>query len=95
MFKEPSAKTQPDYLETTDESEEISLDKRVRKIPDKLRDYELYLAYCSQNFVKNVPCNFDEAMKSDQKNLWKQAVDSEIQSTDDNEIWTIVEKPND
>ncbi|KAI5725973.1 hypothetical protein M8J77_022339 [Diaphorina citri] len=69
--------------------------KRQIKLPRKLSDYEMYMALCGINYVDNIPQNYDEALASQDKELWLEAMSKEINSIEENKTWSVVPKPVD
>jgi len=67
--------------------------QRERKKPEWLQSY-VHLAMSAQNFVDNVPKTNNEAINSENKNKWIEAMNSEIKSLSDNGTWTLVNTPN-
>ena len=43
--------------------------------------------------ISNVPASYEEAMKSDEKQQWTQAIEAEITSIQENKTWDLVERP--
>ena len=50
--------------------------------------------FISDNTLVNleVPTNYKEAMAGSEATKWKEAMDSEIQSMYDNQVWTLVDQ---
>jgi len=48
----------------------------------------------AQHFVDNVPKTYNEAINSENKNKWIEAMNSEIKSLSDNGTWTLVNTPD-
>ncbi|KAI5748286.1 hypothetical protein M8J77_023876 [Diaphorina citri] len=71
------------------------INKRQIKLPRKLSDYEMYMALCGINYVDNIPQNYDEALASQDKELWLEAMSKEINSIEENKTWSVVPKPVD
>ena len=62
-------------------------DRSNLKTPIRYDDYALYLSTFQE------PETYSEAMKSDQRELWQEAMDCEMQSLKDNQTWELVSLP--
>ncbi|KAL7290637.1 hypothetical protein TKK_0015399 [Trichogramma kaykai] len=61
------------------------------KIPEiKLDDVEVHANLAK---INRDPANYIEAMESEHRDEWKAAVDEELRSMKENEVWIIVDKP--
>ena len=67
--------------------------QRERSQPKHLEDYAYYnVDSCYK--VSNVPTTFNDAMKSDEADLWHQAMEDEMDSLETNETFDIVKLPD-
>ena len=85
------------------ESPDLRKSDRIRTRPEYLNDYETdsmpekldssaFVHYC-YNTVSKIPCNYKEAISSNESVDWKRAMDEEIQALKDNETFEAVELP--
>lgn len=72
-----------------EEVSEPSRPRRERKLPARLNDHIVYVNVCDVS----VPETYEEAISSPQANLWKNAMNNEINSLEQNETWQIVDEP--
>ncbi|KAL0385668.1 UNVERIFIED_CONTAM: Retrovirus-related Pol polyprotein from transposon TNT 1-94 [Sesamum radiatum] len=63
-------------------------ERRVPRLPSKLRDYHLAL-----NTDVSEPSSYEEALESKNSEKWKSAMEEEISSLMKNKTWTLVPKP--
>lgn len=86
---------QDSLLEKTkqQEHEEENRIQRMRKLPEKYNDFELYVAFEAISFVENVPQNVEELKTRNDEEFWRRAMEKEIISIEKNETWEQVEKP--
>lgn len=61
---------------------------RVRSRPKYLDDYTV-MAYNAENYLADVPENFDEIDSREDKEEWMQAVNEEISALNTNNTWTL------
>lgn len=66
---------------------------RSRKLPKRMEDYELYVAYDASRYVDDVPVNYLEIERRPDAKQWYGAVTREIESIVENETWDVVDKP--
>lgn len=71
------------------ESETHSRPKRERRLPDRFRDYVVYVNYMNANS----PENYDEAMLSENAVQWEAAMEKEMESILKNNTYDLVDKP--
>lgn len=81
-------------IEPTSNDDSTDRNKRQRKLPNRYEDYELYLAYCSQSFVENIPSCYEDVSSRNDEAQWFGAIDRELTSIADNKTWVIVDKPS-
>lgn len=67
--------------------------KRNVKIPERYVDYELYMAFDAISYVENVPEVIEEIDKRDDKRMWTEAMEKEIDSIERNNTWEKVKTP--
>lgn len=60
--------------------------------PKNLDEDELQYMFIAR--TNRDPTNFREAMESDEKLKWLEAIKEEMKSLKENNVWTIIEKPN-
>ena len=73
-------------VEINHENKRELRDRRIIKPP------EFY--GCPVTFLaEKVPLDYDEAMRSEEKDLWRQAMHDEINSLHENETWVLVKRP--
>ncbi len=76
--------------ETTNEAMPSNYNLRNRhniRLPTALSDYVLLATDCN-------PATYDDAMESEEKVQWQEAIDNEMKSLIENETWEIVDLPN-
>lgn len=66
--------------------------KRKRKLPSYLSDYEVYHSALS---CIGEPNTLQEALESEEKEYWKDAMKTELESHEKHQTWTRVERPKD
>lgn len=66
---------------------------RVRKQPDALKDFHLYLA--NSDFVSELddPISLSDALSRNDRDKWKEALNQEYDSCMDNQAWSLVDRP--
>ena len=71
---------------------------RERKPPVRFQDYscciECEVDYCYR-MTTDVPMNYSEAVSSTENRMWKTAMDSEMKSMSENDVYELVPPPND
>uniref|UniRef100_A0A8D8TJQ7 Retroviral polymerase SH3-like domain-containing protein n=1 Tax=Cacopsylla melanoneura TaxID=428564 RepID=A0A8D8TJQ7_9HEMI len=72
---------------------DISNSGRIRQVPRRYQDYELYVAHEACNFVENVPLTYEDVHSRNDKVQWTGAIERELCSINDNNTWEIVDKP--
>ncbi|KAL6336180.1 hypothetical protein AAG906_011062 [Vitis piasezkii] len=74
---------------------EVSLRRSQReKRPDISNDYEVYLNECDYDVgLESDPTSYDQAINSENSTLWLYAMEEELKSMKDNEVWDLVELP--
>lgn len=73
---------------------DVACDKRVRKVPDKYKDYEMYMAFDATSFVENVPLDYDEIKNRTDRESWERAMTRELETIHKNDTWKSVKKPD-
>jgi hypothetical protein len=88
-------------FESTNEHRDERLNENVRRsdraknVPKKLNEYYVYNGTIFANMCSiNVPDTFEEAIKSNESDHWKKAMDKEIDCLDKNNTWELVENVN-
>ncbi|KRT86834.1 hypothetical protein AMK59_2687 [Oryctes borbonicus] len=79
-----------DEQELENESEKH---KRILKLPEKYKDYEMYIAFDAMAYVENIPENINELENRDDKELWIGPMEREIESIKRNNTRTKVQLP--
>src|SRR6266699_1755735 len=80
-----------DHETPTEETTEPRRSTRTRAAPELYGDPVL-------NFMvdeSNDPATYEEAMMSPDSNKWLEAIKSEMESMNENQVWTLVDLPND
>lgn len=78
---------------TDTKSEILQRSTRIRKSAI-LDDYIVYLQECDYNIrMKNDPVSFKDAIKSDDSELWLDAMKDEMESMNKNQVQELVESP--
>ncbi|RVW94724.1 Retrovirus-related Pol polyprotein from transposon TNT 1-94 [Vitis vinifera] len=74
---------------------EVSLRRSQReKRPAISNDYEVYLNECDYDVgLESDPTSYDQAINSENSTLWLYAMEEELKSMKDNEVWDLVELP--
>ncbi|RVW34774.1 hypothetical protein CK203_104431 [Vitis vinifera] len=74
---------------------EVSLRRAQReKRLDISNDYEVYLNECDYDVgLESDPTSYDQAINSENSTLWLYAMEEELKSMKDNEVWDLVELP--
>ena len=74
---------------------EVSLRRSQREQrPAISNDYEVYLNECDYDVgLENDPTSYDQAISSENSTLWLYAMEEELKSMKDNEVWDLVELP--
>lgn len=82
--------------------------KRLRKLPKKYSDYEMYMAYNVMKFddddcemhgfdkigiIESVPLDYDHLNNREDKRFWESAMDKELESINKNGTWRLIVKP--
>ncbi|KAJ8736818.1 hypothetical protein PYW07_000089 [Mythimna separata] len=74
------------FVDAEDSIEEISskriLPKRDRRLPIRLKDYDLETSFLT----------YSEVLKSDERSLWEKAIKEEKDSLEKNKTWEVVDK---
>lgn len=65
---------------------------RERKLPTKFKDYELDAMIAE--FSNDMPKTYEEAIQSEDANLWQQAMDRELNHIRSNNVWSMVDRVN-
>lgn len=81
-----------DKRQKASEVEEVinsSRPRRERKLPEKFKDHVVYVNVCDAG----VPDTYEEAVNSPDAKLWKNAMNDEINSLEQNKTWEIVDAP--
>ncbi|RVW44023.1 Retrovirus-related Pol polyprotein from transposon TNT 1-94 [Vitis vinifera] len=64
------------------------------KRPAISNDYEVYLNECDYDVgLESDPTSYDQAINSENSTLWLYAMEEELKSMKDNEVWDLVELP--
>lgn len=63
--------------------------RRERKLPEKYKDHVVYVNVCDAG----VPDSYEAAINGSEAKLWKNAMDDEINSLEQNNTWQIVDAP--
>lgn len=63
-------------------------------IPKRYNDYELDLSLFAHNYVLDEPQSYEEAMASQNKADWQQAMQNEYDSLIKNGVWELVDRPH-
>ena len=82
-----------EIVEPTQETLELRRSDRVRRIPQRY----LFLMTEQRDILlldNDEPTTFREAMMSPDSDKWLEAMKSEMQSMDDNQVWNLVDLPN-
>lgn len=81
-----------EWVDSVTEVQEVESDwrpKRLIKQPKRLEDYEtLYFSLLEE------PATYEQAMAGPHSSSWQEAIDEELKAIQDNETWSIVEKPS-
>ncbi|RVW73194.1 Retrovirus-related Pol polyprotein from transposon TNT 1-94 [Vitis vinifera] len=74
---------------------EVSLRRSQReKRPAISNDYEVYLNECDYDVgLESDPTSYGQAINSENSTLWLYAMEEELKSMKDNEVWNLVELP--
>lgn len=82
-------KTFSDLQESRKEHKKIDATngKRLTKLPLRFHDYEMYMAFDAMSYVEDVPKCFEEIDESKDGDLWKQAIEREIEAIEKNKTW--------
>lgn len=65
--------------------------QRTKKMPEKYKDFVVYVNTCDAN----IPENYEEAINNSESGKWKKAMQSEINSLERNGTWELVDEPID
>lgn len=67
-----------------------------RRPPRRLEDYELYMddTLLACILDEDDPVSYDEAMSSENKAKWTEAIESEIKALEENDTWIVEKNPN-
>lgn len=71
--------------------------RRNRRQPTKFNDYDLDTEYdfgCLTFYEEDDPQNYEEAMQSDNRKKWQEAIDTEVSALKENDTWVCVESSN-
>lgn len=84
-------------VEVREEEKESTIGdyRRPVRLPKRFDDYEMYMAYNVLSFVEDVPKNYDEVVEREDKEMWIEAMNREIESITRNRTWVEVDAPND
>lgn len=82
----------PDKTDLSQNSQKPKRPQRKRKLPVCLQECHLYIAG-TKELIFGDPKNYNEAMKSPEASVWKQAMQREYDSCMENETWFLVEPP--
>ena len=77
-------------LQFSDENNQQKRQLRDRKIVKQTEFYGTPVTYLAET----LPSSFNEAINSENKTLWRDAMQDEINSLYENETWKLVEKPD-
>jgi transposase InsO family protein len=83
-----SGTSESDCEHNADRTTRCLRNRSTLKAPEKLQDYVMHLATSLEE-----PETYGEAMKSDQKDYWKEAMDREMKALQENETWELVDLP--
>lgn len=67
--------------------------KRDKKVPKRFDDYEMYMAFDALSYVEQVPKDYSDLNKREDKDLWEKAMVREIESINRNNTWKLVNRP--
>lgn len=81
---EPTQEAQKNYPGSGEGCNETRSGRKI-KIPEKMKDYILDLE--DESFL-----TYDEAISGPDKNRWKEAIQDEIESLNENQTWTYINK---
>ena len=69
-------------------------EENVRQLRDRLTAKQTDFYGCPVMYIaEKLPNDINEAMKSEKKELWKEAMLDEMNSLHENNTWVLVEKP--
>ena len=92
---EPQDQAQDENLDTKNDEPVVRRSQRTGGFAI-LDDYIIYLQECEFDVSSNLESvTFQEAMKSPQSGLWIDAMNNELSSMSQNEVWELVELPKD
>lgn len=80
-------------IENNEDQQWSKKTKRNIKIPERYADYELYMAFDAVSYVENVPQIVEEINKRDDKRMWLEAMQKEVDSIEKNNTWEKVKMP--
>ena len=70
------------------------VDHKERKRPAISNDYGVYLNECDYDVGLEIdPTSYDQAINSENSTLWLYAMEDELKSMNDNEVWDLVKFP--
>lgn len=67
--------------------------KRTRKRPNWMNNDFLYMCGDQEEVFKQEPKSYEEAIQSNERKQWEEAMNSEIDSQLKNDTWTLVKRP--
>jgi hypothetical protein len=106
LSKESEAEKAPQNIESDEEAYESAsdhenieqppaLDENVRQLRDRRNIKRLDFYGCPIMYLADkIPANYKEAMQSEQRDFWKEAMLDEMKSQIENNTWILVERPN-
>jgi len=73
----------------TEQAGDHSIPQRQRKLPARFSDFILYQSTLS----RDVPTSYREAMSCDERDLWVEAMEREMQAMSDYNVWELADLP--
>lgn len=65
--------------------------KRIRKMLERYNDYQVHANFCDVN----IPKIYEEAIRNSDLDKWKEKMNEEIMSLEDNNTWNLFQEPLD
>ena len=93
IISNENSETETEMVDINSNSITLRRSDRIRKKPDKLiYTSKMAVAMMVQTFINNIPQKIHLLKERDDWFLWKQAIENELLSLEENKTWTIIDR---